>query len=356
MKCFLVCSASQAFGGLGALRNVPQSYIIGCEGGRRRAFVARVLRPCCALCLGAVLSHIVQIPRPHRPKMPYRPLCWGWARSEARHIASHASHFASTRREDALQALLLGVGAFRGSTHRVTSLRFCVHTARGCPGVRSVGGRRVQGLDTSRHTRHILRPHGPKMPCGPLCWGVGAFRGSTHRVTRVTFCVHIARRCPAGPSVGGGRVQGLHTWRHIAQISRPHGAKMPWSAFCWGWAFTGLNTSPHARHILRPHGAKMPWSAFCWGWGVHRPPHMASHRSDFASTRREDALECVLLGVGAFRSSTHGVTSLRFRVHTARGCPGVRSVGGGRVHRPRHIAQISRPHGPRMPWSAFCWG
>ena len=128
MKCFLVCSASQAFGGLGALRNVPQSYIIGCEVGRQRAFVARVLRPCCA------------------------------------------------------------------------------------------------------------------------------FRGSTHRVTRVTFRVHIARRCPGVRSVGGGRVQRLHTWRHIAQI-------------------------------LRPHGANMPWSAFCWGWARSEAPHIASHRSDFASYR-----------------------------------------------------------------------
>ena len=223
MKCFLVCSASQAFGGLGALRNVPQSYIIGCEVGRQRAFVARVLRPCCA---------------------------------------------------------------FRGSTHRVTSLRFRVHTARICPGVRSVGG--------------------------------GAFRGSTHGVTSLRFRVHIARICPGVRSVGGGAFTRLHTSRHIAQISRPH----------------------------RP---KMPWSAFCWGWGVSEAPHMASHRSDFASTRREYALECVLLGVGAFRGSTHGVTSLRFRVHTARICPGVRSVGGGaftRLHTLRHIAQISRLIGP----------
>ena len=192
MKCFLVCSASQAFGGLGALRNVPQSYIIGCEVGRQRAFVARVLRPCCA------------------------------------------------------------------------------------------------------------------------------FRGSTHRVTRVTFRVHIARRCPGVRSVGGRRVQRLHTWRHIAQI-------------------------------LRPHGANMPWSAFCWGWGVSEAPHMASHWAHTASTRREYALECVLLGVGAFRGSTHGVTRVTFRVHTARICPGVRSVGGGRVqrlHTLRHIAQISRLIGP----------
>ena len=192
MKCFLVCSASQAFGGLGALRNVPQSYIIGCEVGRQRAFVARVLRPCCA---------------------------------------------------------------FRGSTHRVTSLRFRVHIARRCPGVRSVGGGAFQRLHTSRHTRHIPRPHRPKMP----------------------------------------------------------------------------------------------WSVFCWGWARSEAPHMASHASHSASTRREDALECVLLGVGAFRGSTHRVTSLTFRVHTARRCPGVRSVGGGaftRLHTLRHIAQISRLIGP----------
>ena len=180
-------------------------------------------------------------------------------------LESHRSDFASTRPEDALRALLLGVGAFRGSTHRVTRATFCVHTARGCPGVRSVGGRRVQRLHTSRHTRHILRPHGARMPCGPFCWGrgvhrpphmashrsdsastrpedalwalllgVGAFRGSTHRVTRGTHRVHIARRCPVGPSVGGGAFTGLHTWRHIAQILRPHGPKMPCGPFCWG--------------------------------------------------------------------------------------------------------------------------
>ena len=296
MKCFLVCSASQAFGGLGALRNVPQSYIIGCEVGRQRAFVARVLRPCCA---------------------------------------------------------------FRGSTHRVTSLRFRVHIARRCPGVRSVGGGRVQRLHTWRHTRHIPRPHGAKMPWSAFCWGwgvheaphiashrshsastrreyalecvllgVGAFTGSTHRVTRGTHRVHTARRCPGVRSVGGRRVQRLHTSRHT-------------------------------RHIPRPHGAKMPWSAFCWGWGVSEAPHIASHGAHTASTRREDALECVLLGVGAFRGSTHRVTSLRFRVHTARRCPGVRSAGGGRVqrlHTSRHIAHIPRPHGAKMPWSAFCWG
>ena len=117
--------------------------------------------------------------------------------------------------------------------------------------------------------------------------GVGAFRGSTHRVTRGTHRVHTARRCPVGSSVGG--------------------------------------------------------------WGVHTPRHIASHRSDFASTRPEDALQAPLLGVGAFRGSTHRVTSLRFRVHTARGCPGVRSVGGRRVqglHTSRHTRHILRPIAP----------
>ena len=264
-------------------------------------------------------------------------------------MASHRSDFAPTRREDALECVLLGVWRSQGSTHGVTSLRFRAHTARRCPGVRSVGGGRVQRLHTWRHTRHIPRPHGPKMPCRLLCWGWGvhrpphmashrsdfastrredalecvllgggAFRGSTHRVTSLRFRVHIARRCPGVRSVGGGAFTGLHTWRHT-------------------------------RHIPRPHGAKMPWSAFCWGWGVSEAPHMASHASHSASTRREDALECVLLGVGAFRGSTHGVTRVTFRVHTARRCPVVRSVGGGavqRLHTLRHIAQISRLIGP----------
>ena len=265
MKCFLVCSASQAFGGLGALRNVPQSYIIGCEVGRQCAFVARVLRPCCA---------------------------------------------------------------FRGSTHGVTSLRFCAHTARRCPVGSSVGGGASTGLHTWRHIAQISRPHGAKMPWSAFCWGWGRSEGSTHGVTSLRFCAHTARRCPGVRSVGGMAFTGLHTSRHIAQI-------------------------------LRPHGAKMPWSAFCWGWGVHRAPHMASHASHSASTRREDALECVLLGVGRFRGSTHGVTRVTFRVHTARRCPGVRSVGGRRVqrlHTWRHTRHIPRPHGPKMPCSAFCWG
>ena len=209
--------------------------------------------------------HIAQISRPHGARMPWSAFCWGWGVHRPPHIASHASHFASTRREDALECVLLGVGRFRGFTHRVTSLRFRVHTARGCPGVRSVGG--------------------------------GAFTG-------------------------------LHTSRHIAQISRPHGARMPWSAFCWGWARS-------------------------------EAPHIASHRSDFASTRREDALECVLLGVGRSRGSTHRVTRGTHRIHTARGCPGVRSVGGGafqRLHTSRHTGHTPRPHGAKMPWSAFCWG
>ena len=234
MKCFLVCSASQAFGGLGALRNVPQSYIIGCEVGRQCAFVARVLRPCCA---------------------------------------------------------------FRGSTHGVTSLRFCAHTARRCPVGSSVGGWGVH------------RP--PHM--------------ASHRSDFASTRREDALECVL---LGVGPFRGLHTWRHIAQI-------------------------------LRPHGAKMPWSAFCWGYGVHRAPHIASHRSDFAPTRREDALECALLGVGRSQGSTHGVTRVTFRGHTARRCPGVRSVGGGAftgLHTWRHTRHIPRPHGAKMPWSAFCWG
>ena len=189
--------------------------------------------------------HTRHIPRPHGANMPWSAFCWGWARSEAPHIASHRSDFASTRREYALECVLLRVGRSQASTHRLTRATFCVHTARICPGVCSVGG--------------------------------GAFRGSTHRVTRVTFRAHTARRCPGVRSVGGG-------------------------------AFTGLNTSPHTHHILRPHGANMPWSVFCWGWARSEAPHMASHASHSASTRREDALECVLLGVGAFRGSTHRVT------------------------------------------------
>ena len=199
--------------------------------------------------------HIAQISRPHGARMPWSAFCWGWARSEAPHIASHRSDFASTRREDALECVLLGVGRSRGSTHRVTRGTHRIHTARGCPGVRSVGGGAFQRLHTSRHTGHTPRPH----------------------------------------------------------------------------------------------GANMPWSAFCWGWGVSEAPHMASHWAHTASTRREYALECVLLGVGVFRGSTHRVTRVTFRVHIARRCPGVRSVGGGRVqrlHTWRHIAQISRLIGP----------
>ena len=249
--------------------------------------------------------------------MPRSAFCWGWARSEAPHMASHASHSAPTRREDALWAPLLGVGAFRGSTHRLTSLRFCVHIARRCPAVRSVGG--------------------------------GAFRGSTHRVTRVTFCVHTARGCPGVRSVGGRRVQRLHTWRHTRHIPRPHGAKMPWSAFCWGW---GVHRPQHiASHAPHFASTRREDALECVLLGVARSgaPHMASHASHSASTRREYALECVLLGVGRSRASTHRVTSLRFRVHIARRCPGVRSVGGGaftRLHTLRHIAQISRLIGP----------
>ena len=209
--------------------------------------------------------HIAQISRPHGARMPWSAFCWGWGVHRPPHIASHRSDFASTRREDALECVLLGVGAFRGSTHRVTSLRFRVHTARRCPGVRSVGGR----------------------------------------------------------------------------------------------AFTRLHTSRHTGHTPHPHGARMPWSAFCWGWGVSEAPHIASHGAHTASTRREYALECVLLGVGRFRGSTHGVTLGTHRVHTARICPGVRSVGGGRVqrlHTWRHTGHTPRPHRPKMPWSAFCWG
>ena len=264
-------------------------------------------------------------------------------------MASHRSDFAPTRREYALECVLLGVGRSQGSTHGVTRVTFRAHTARICPGVRSVGGGAFQRLHTWRHTGHTPRPHGANMPWSAFCWGwarseaphmashwahtastspedalecvllgVGAFRGSTHGVTSLRFCVHTARICPGVRSVGGGRVQRLHTSRHT-------------------------------RHIPRPHRPNMPWSAFCWGWARSEAPHIASHRSDFASTRREYALECVLLGVGAFRGSTHGVTRVTFRVHTARICPGVRSVGGGRVqrlHTLRHIAQISRLIGP----------
>ena len=188
------------------------------------------------------------------------------------------------------------MGAFRGSTHRVTRVTFRVHTARRCPGGLSVGG--------------------------------GAFTGSTHGVTRVTFRVHTARRCPGVRSVGGT-------------------------------AFTGLHTSSHTRHIPRPHGAKMPCRPLCWGWACSEAPHIASHRSDFASTSPEDALECVLLGVWRSQGSTHGVTRATFCVHTARRCPGVRSVGGGAftgLNTSPHTRHILRPHGAKMPWSAFCWG